>query len=185
MTWVSDTILIQGEEIEIRRGKIAQQQLKFFLENPRLYSVVRQGEEEPDQEMIESRLKKMDHVKELVQSIKENGGLMEPIFVHEGTKEVLEGNSRLAAYRRLAEFDPIKWSEIKCVLLPSNFEKGKIFAFLGQLHIVGKKDWAPFEQAGFLYRRHIKDKRPIDAISKELNIPESEIRNLIKTYEYF
>ncbi|WP_170526183.1 ParB N-terminal domain-containing protein [Ruegeria arenilitoris] len=184
MTWIDDTILIRGEEVDVKRGKIDHKKLKFYPENPRLYSLVKPDEGEPDQEAIQTRLIKMDHVKELVQSIKENGGLMEPIFVHGATFEVLEGNSRLAAYRRLSESDPFTWAEMKCVLLPPSFEKERIFAFLGQLHIVGKKDWAPFEQAGFLYRRHKREGIPVDDIAAQMNLPKSETRNLIKTYEY-
>lgn len=184
MTWISDTILIRGEEVDVKRGKIDHKKLKFYPENPRLYSLVRPDEGEPDQEAIQRRLVKMDHVKELIQSIKENGGLMEPIFVHGETFEVLEGNSRLAAYRRLAESDPFKWAEMKCVLLPKSFEKESIFAFLGQLHIVGKKDWAPFEQAGFLYRRHKREDISVNDIADQMNLPRPETRNLIKTYEY-
>ncbi|MEL6503568.1 MAG: ParB N-terminal domain-containing protein [Pseudomonadota bacterium] len=184
MTWVDDTILIRGEEVEVKRGKIDHKKLKFYPENPRLYSLVRPDEGEPDQEAIQRRLVKMDHVKELIQSIKENGGLMEPIFVHGATFEVLEGNSRLAAYRRLAENDPFKWAEMKCVLLPAKFEKERIFAFLGQLHIVGKKDWAPFEQAGFLYRRHKREGISVDDIAAQMNLPRADTRNLIKTYDY-
>lgn len=184
MTWINDTILIRGEEVDVKRGKIDHKKLKFYPENPRLYSLVKPDEGEPDQEAIQSRLAKMEHVKELVQSIKENGGLMEPIYVHGETFEVLEGNSRLAAYRRLSESDPFTWAEMKCVLLPPSFEKERIFAFLGQLHIVGKKDWAPFEQAGFLYRRHKREGISVDDIADQMNRPKSETRNLIKTYEY-
>jgi hypothetical protein len=184
LTWINDTILIRGEEVEVKRGRIDHKKLKFYPENPRLYSLVRPDEGEPDQEAIQARLVKMDHVKELVQSIKENGGLMEPIFVHGETFEVLEGNSRLAAYRRLSETDPFTWAEMKCVLLPASFERERIFAFLGQLHIVGKKDWAPFEQAGFLYRRHKREGISVNDIAAQMNLPKPETHNLIKTYEY-
>ena len=185
MTWSKDTVLVQGEEIDVKRGQIKHTDLKFFVENPRLYSLVKPDEENPEQSTIESRLIKMDHVKDLVQSIKKNGGLMEPIFVHESTYEVLEGNSRLAAYRRLSQTDPVKWSMIKCVMLPETFEKDRIFAFLGQLHIVGKKDWAPFEQAGFLYRRHVKKESVSqEEIATDIGLPLSEVKNLIKTYEF-
>ena len=184
MTWISDTILIRGEEVDVKRGKIDHKKLKFYPENPRLYSLVKPEEVQPDQEAIQRRLVKMDHVKELIQSIKENGGLMEPIFVHGETYEVLEGNSRLAAYRRLSESDPFTWAEMKCVMLPPTFEKERIFAFLGQLHIIGKKDWAPFEQAGFLYRRHTREGKSVDDIAAQLNLPTAETRNLIKAYGY-
>jgi hypothetical protein len=184
LSLIDDTLLVQGEEVEIKRGNLDHKILRFYPENPRLYSLVKPDEEEPDQEAIQRRLVKMDHVKELIQSIKENGGLMEPIYVHGRTFEVLEGNSRLAAYRRLSDSDPIKWAEMKCVLLPQSFEKERIFAFLGQLHIIGKKDWAPFEQAGFLYRRHKNEGVAVDQMSKEINIPLPEIKKLIRTYEF-
>ena len=78
MTWISDTILIRGEEVDVMRGQIDHKTLKFYPENPRLYSLVKPDETKPDQEAIQRRLVEMDHVKELIQSIKENGGLMEP-----------------------------------------------------------------------------------------------------------
>ena len=95
----------------------------------------------------------MDHVKVLIQEIQRDGGLTDPVVVRAGSLEVLEGNSRLAAYRALARIDPLKWDTMKCKLLPENLDESLIFALLGQYHIRGKKDWAPFEQAGFLYRR--------------------------------
>ena len=73
---------------------------------------------------------------------------------------VLEGNSRLAAYRRLSQNDPVKWSMIKCVMLPETFEKDRIFAFLGQLHIVGKKTGHHSSKQEFLYRRTCKSLYP-------------------------
>ena len=49
----------------------------------------------------------MDHVKQLVQSIRANGGLTDPLIVQDGEFVVFEGNSRLAAYRLLARLDPL------------------------------------------------------------------------------
>ena len=76
-------------------------------DNPRVYSIVRAAEQEPTQAEIERRLSLMDHVKQLVQSIRANGGLTDPLIVRDGNHVVLEGNSRLAAYRLLARNDPI------------------------------------------------------------------------------
>jgi hypothetical protein len=39
-----------------------------------------------------------------------------------------------------------------------------IASLLGQLHLKGKKDWRPYEQASFLYRRHHKDEISIPAL---------------------
>ena len=68
---------------------------------------------------------------------------------------VLEGNSRLAAYRELAKNDAIKWGKAKVRLLPDDISEELVFALLGEYHIIGRKDWAPYEQAGYLYRRNV------------------------------
>ncbi len=104
--------------------------MKFFTENPRVYSLVRSDSSEPSQEQIQERLLDMEHVKELIQDVKQNEGLIEPLIVKDGTFEVLEGNSRLAAYRYLAKGDPIKWGRIKCTLLPSDISEALV-CFLG------------------------------------------------------
>lgn len=184
MTWTEDTLTIRNKEIRVKIGAIDQRSLRFFADNPRIYSIVRPDGREPEQEDIERQLLKMDHVKALVQDIKLNGGLMDPVIVRSGTLEVLEGNSRLAAYRSLAEKDPIKWGKIKCQLLPDDIEESDIFAFLGQYHIKGKKDWAPYEQAGFLYRRHKTHKIPVTILGQELGLGRLRASQLIQTYQF-
>ena len=135
-----NTLLIRGTEIPVRTAMIEQTKLRFYPDNPRVYSVLREEGKEPTQEDIRDRLLEMEHVKQLVQDIKANGGLIEPLVVRDGTFEVLEGNSRLAAYRYLAKGDPIKWGLVKCTLLPSDVSESLVFALLGEYHIKGKKD---------------------------------------------
>jgi hypothetical protein len=59
-----------------------------------------------------------------------------------------------------------------------------VFALLGEYHIKGKKDWAPYEQAGFLYRRYKQHKADVKALSIEINISSKKIKHLIDTYEF-
>jgi hypothetical protein len=179
-----NSILIRGEHIPVVTQFVAQSTLKFFAENPRIYSVVRPDGGEPNQTDIENKLLEMDHVKALIQDIKRDGGLTDPVVVKLGTLEVLEGNSRLAAYRALAKIDPIKWGLMKCRLLPEDIAPELIFALLGQYHIKGKKDWVPFEQAGFLYRRHKShDIEPAD-LAREIGLTKRKVEHLISTYEF-
>ena len=51
---------------------------------------------------------------------------------------------------------PLKWNLVKCTLLPADIDESLIFALLGRYHVNGKKNWAPYEQAGFFYRRFHK-----------------------------
>src|ERR1700730_11183297 len=112
-----DFLLLRNKKIPVRLADMHQADLKFYLENPRLYSVVRLDGTEPTQDDVEEALCGMDHVKQLVQSIKDNGGLIDPVIVQGGTNIVLEGNSRLAAYRILAKQDPIKWGSLRAGVL--------------------------------------------------------------------
>lgn len=120
MEMVNDTITLRGEEIPVKVGYLSQTELKFFPENPRIYSIISSWEVKHVQEDIQRILIRREHVKQLITSIKANGGLTDPVLVQDESFIVLEGNSRLAAYRALAEKDPIKWGLIKCELLPKD-----------------------------------------------------------------
>ena len=178
-----DTLRIRGQDIPVETGMLEQEKLRFFGENPRIYSLVRPDESEPPQEEIERRLLKMEHVRELIRDIRGNGGLTDPLIVRSSTWEVLEGNSRLAAYRSLAREDAIKWGRVKCTVLPSDTDEALIFALLGQYHLKGKKDWVPFEQAGFLYRRYRVQGVDLDTLDNEINLGKSKIHQYIEAYE--
>jgi ParB-like chromosome segregation protein Spo0J len=137
----------------------------------------------PSQEEIEEHMLTMDHVKTLRQSIREVG-LIDPLIVRDGDFVVLEGNSRLAAYRKLSKEDPIKWGKVKCKVLPKDIEQSTILTILGQYHIVGRKDWSPFEQAGFLVRGMKATKVKIEEFAKSLGLSTSAAKKCIEVYEY-
>ena len=180
-----DTLLIRGEEIPIVTTTLRQDTLRFFVDNPRVYSVLRgNGTEEPSQEEIQAKLLDMDHVKALIQDIKLDGGLTDPIIVRSGTLEVLEGNSRLAAYRHLVNLDPIKWGMIKVRLLPEDIDEKLILALLGQYHLKGKTAWPPFEKAGFLYRRHKLHDIAVDQLAMEVGETRQKVAHMVSTYQF-
>ncbi|WJI76750.1 MULTISPECIES: ParB N-terminal domain-containing protein [unclassified Mesorhizobium] len=179
-----ETLLIRGVEVPVETTSLAQKDLRFFVENPRVYSILRLDGAQPSQADIERKLLEMDHVKALIQDIKRDGGLTDPVVVRTGTLEVLEGNSRLAAYRALAKIDPVKWGHMKVRLLPQDLGESLIFALLGQYHIKGKKDWAPFEQAGFLYRRSKAHDVDPAKLAQEIGLSKRKVEHLIDVYQF-
>lgn len=181
---LADSILVRNQEIPVTVTYLPQSQLLFYPDNPRIYTMVRANGKTPSQEEIQSRLSEMDHVRELRKDIKRNGGLMEPLLVRDESFEVLEGNSRLAAYRLLSREDPIKWSKVKCKVLPKAVGDSLVFAILGQNHIRGKKDWQPYEQAGFLYRRYKHHGIDLDTLSSEIGVSKKKVKHLIDTYQF-
>lgn len=181
---VIDSLTIGGKEIEVKKLYLKQQSLKFYPDNPRIYSIVHSEGGDLTQDDIENKLCKLDHVKKLFQSIKANNGLLEPLIVRDGDFLVLEGNSRLAAYRMLAKQDAIKWGMVVCYLLPSDISDDLIFKLLGQYHIIGKTDWSPYEQAGYLYRRKKEYSISCEEMAKEMGLSVKGIENLINIFDF-
>ena len=182
--FIDDTLILRNQEIPIKVGNLSQADLKFYPENPRVYSVVCTNGQEPSQEEIQRTLCDMEHVRQLRNSIKINGGLTDPVFVRDKSYVVLEGNSRLAAYRLLAQKDPIKWDKIKCKVLPETIGDDLVFALLGEYHIIGRKDWAPYEQAGYLHRRHVRDGIGVKQMADEMGLTSVRIQHLIRVYSF-
>ncbi len=179
------TIKIMGKEIPVRYEDIEQQKLLFYPENPRIFSALKKiSKENPTQEEIQEIMSQMDHVNVLIQSIKANGGLTDPVIVRDGDFVVFEGNSRLAAYRKLASKDPIAWGKIRCQILPNDIDEKDVFTLLGQYHIISRKDWAPYEQAGYLYRRLNLYNSSVEKMSKEMGQSTRFIQHLIDTYTF-
>ena len=183
-TWISDTLTLGGQEIPVRNGTLPIHDLSFYSENPRIYSLIQRPGAEPSQDEIFNRLRRLDHVKQLIQSIRANGGLTDPMLVRDGDFIVLEGNSRLAAYHELSRNDAIKWGKAKVRLLPSDISEKLVFALLGEYHIIGRKDWAPYEQAGYLYRRNINHGVSAHSMASEMGLPVRTVNHLIHTYKF-
>jgi hypothetical protein len=178
-----DVMTIDGKSISTRVGMLDQTKLRFWPDNPRVYSIIREPGREPTQDDIQLQLQDMEHVRALVQDIRKHGGLVDPLVVKDGTFEVVEGNSRLAAYRFLSSNNPVKWSRVKCRLLPLDITDDLIASLLGQWHLKGKKEWLPFEQAGYLYRRHRQQNVPLATLAREAGTTASRVEKIIDAYE--
>jgi len=179
-----DSITLNGQEISVRNAILEQSSLSYYPANPRIYSLVNRDCPNPSQEEIEAKLLDMDHVKRLSQTISANGGLIDPLLVRDEDHVVVEGNSRLAAIRILARRDPIRWAKVKCKILPFKLDEKLIFKLLCEYHIVGRKDWVPYEQAGLLWRRKNEQNVSPAEMARELGVSSNEITRLIDVYEF-
>jgi len=181
---ITDTITLRHKEIKISTCSLPQKELSFYAENPRIYSSVWVNDDTPpSQDEIFKVLSNLEHVREsLVPSIRANGGLLEPVLVRDGI--VLEGNSRLAAYRLLAQKDQDKWESIRARVLPLETSESEVFSLLGEYHMVGKKDWAPFEQAGYLYRRFTKSNVGEKELAAEVGLTKTKVEHLVAVYRF-
>ena len=184
MTQDEDYILIRQKKIPAVSRDISHESLKFWPDNPRVYSLLDRSTSEPDQDEIFRSMLKLEHVRALRHDILDNGGLIDPIIVRDGDFVVIEGNSRLAAYRSLASNDPTKWNMVRCRVLPADIQDADVYAMLGQYHVKGKKDWAPYEKAGFVYRRHMDQKVDIPDVAREMGVSSQQIRHLVDVFQF-
>lgn len=177
-----ETITIGQKEFLVEERQINQQELLFYVDNPRVYSALREnGNENPTQEEIEVKMRAMEHVKELARNIDQNGGLIEALIIidRDGEYVVLEGNSRLAAYRILAERDPLRWQKVRCNVLPESITENEIFTLLGTLHLVKKKDWTVYEQAAYVYRQKMINSIPEKVLAKNVGLSPAAVKKYI------
>ena len=150
-------IKILGKEIPVSADYIRIENLKFLKDNPRVYACTH-GEpefdslpEEKQQDVIFKKLKEEPSVTKLIPDVKQHGGLMEHILVRTDNWQVIEGNSRLAVYRMLHEKqEEGEWEFIPCDLVSSLTDEQQA-ALLSQIHIKGKTQWTPYEQANFAF----------------------------------
>ena len=159
-----------------------QVELLFYPDNPRVHNAVHSSENEnPSQEELEKKMCTLDSVKKLKVNIDAMGGLLQPIVICRNV--VLEGNSRLAAYRLLAKEDKEKWRKIKCTKLPDDITEELILAFLGSVHLVGQTPWSPFEKASYIFRVKQKSRRPVKAMAEDMGLNVSEAELFVEVYE--
>lgn len=179
-------ITIGKKEYEVTEAQLNQCELLFYEDNPRVYSILRANGGTPTQKEIEEKMTSMDHVKQLRLSIEQNGGLIDPLIVVKRGSDlvVLEGNSRLAAYRLLAEKDPVKWQKVRAQILPEEISENDIFTLLGQYHLVGRKDWSVFEQAAYLYRQKKASNLENDILAKNVGLTEGKVKSYLEVYEF-
>ena len=179
-------ITIGNKEFEVTEKQLNQCELLFYEDNPRVYSVLRANGGSPTQKEIEEKMTSMDHVKQLRLSIEQNGGLIDPLIVVKKGSDlvVLEGNSRLAAYRLLAEKDPVKWQKVRAQLLPEEITDNDIFTLLGQYHLIGRKDWSVFEKAAYLHRQKEASDLENDILAKKVGLTEGKVKSLLGVYEF-
>lgn len=175
-------IFIGKTSVQVEDVEMNQVELLFYPENPRVHNAVHSSEEEnPSQEELEKKMCTLDSVKKLKVNIEAMGGLLQPIVICKNV--VLEGNSRLAAYRLLAKENKEMWSKIKCTKLPDDIGEELILAFLGSVHLVGQTPWSPFEKASYIYRVKNKSRRPVKSMAEDMGLNVSEAELYVEVYE--
>ena len=184
-------IAIMGETVYARHELISIDKLRFLPDNPRVYAAIREMADfydlTPDEQQhrIYERLQLEPSVRNLIPEIRRDGGLQEAITIRHDTCQVIEGNSRLAAYRKLAEGSDDsmetddKWTNIRCLVVPS-LTPDQQTRLLGQTHLHGKTAWSPYAKALFCFRWVEEDKQDVSTLHKISGISQKMINKYVK-----
>ena len=94
-----------------------------------------------------------DSCASLKESIKEHGGIINPIIVNhfpDGRYVVIEGNTRLQIYRDFIRDNvPVNWNKIRAIIY-ENLENNEMHSIRLQAHLVGPRDWDAYAKAKYL-----------------------------------
>lgn len=181
------TIAIMGEDVPARHELLSIDTLHFLPDNPRVYAAIREMPDfagltvEEKQLRIYERLLQEPSVKNLIPEIERDGGLQDPIIVRWDTRQVIEGNSRLAAYRKLGDESPgdDRWAHIRCLVV-STLTDDQQTRLLGQAHLHGKTEWSPYAKALFCFRWVVEEKKDISTLAGLSGFRPSEIAKNVK-----
>jgi hypothetical protein len=180
-------IRLGDRDYVLERKQVPVTHLKLDPRNQRLSYQLNQlrkeGKAGTDSE-LHDLLWAMDPVKDLYQSILQNGGLIQdPIVKQDGL--VAEGNCRTVALRELHKKFPKdeRFSKLYVQILPPHFSEEQLVTLLGELHIAGKIEWRAFEQAEYVYKMHKQFGKTYDFLSSHLRWPRSKIFQKIAAYE--
>ncbi len=184
---MTKTITILKQEISFEVEQMDTNDLSFFVDNPRIYSKL-QGdtlfgglnENAEKKEYIKEKMWEEQSVKNLIPEIKRHGGLINPILVKYSTREVIEGNSRLAAYLKLRQETPTdeKWHKILCHVV-SDLTNEQTYAYLHGEHVKGKTPWKAYEKAYMAYKYVVLDDEPLADYAKVVGETKNEINKQI------
>lgn len=178
------TITVQGRDIKYEIQDVDIYSVEYYKENPRInYIISKIPPEEVTQELIEKKLIGLDSTKERLKDLEENKGMIDEVYILRN--QVVEGNTRLCAYRRLNQKNPDddRWKKIKARILPDDVTEEELFYILGIFHIKGKKEWDAYEKAAYIHRMiKVLNKSPED-IKRQLGIQTKTLEAMLKAYE--
>jgi hypothetical protein len=197
-------IVVRGQHVRTETTELPVETLRFWSDNPRVKAAMAEDVDAASltQDEIDERLWQFDYVHVLLSDIEQHGGLIDEVVVQGNT--VLEGNSRLCAYRHLLKRARDRndlvgvetWSKIRCRVVPTELKPEIVLALLGIWHLKGKHQWTPYEKAFYMKRMasdfHWSEKKVADSVDMTAKSVQNNIRaydlmteNKCKDYEKF
>jgi len=179
-----NTITVQGRTITYEIKDVDINDVQYYPENPRInYIISKYPKNQITQDIIQNELLKLEQTRERIKDLEENKGLIDEIYIL--NKKVIEGNTRLCAFRMLSKKypDDKRWKVIKARILQNDVSEEELFYILGIFHIKGKTEWNAYEKAAYIYKMIVTLKKDSIEIGKQLRMQPKNIDIAIKAYK--
>jgi hypothetical protein len=184
---IGQTLIVEGAKIPVRYREMELDDVRLDPNNPRIQHAVKQksnGRTLSQQELRDLILD-LPGVSELFKSIRDNEGLLEPIYVRPDGN-IIEGNCRAACYLKLhsiaSRTKDNRWQKIPAVFVPKISDR-QVAVLQGHYHVAGKNKWLAYEKAGHLHMMYTTLKMDEKAIAKALGMREGEVRKNLESYQ--
>lgn len=183
-------IPLDGRSTKVTLQNIGISDLLLDQDNPRI-SFFRDNQlssELNDIEMVFALTnKKPDAFQKLKDSIHNNKGIMNPIWVEPQNNhkyKIVEGNSRFVVYLQLSSEEPNEncWKSILCYLLPFEISEEQKNYIRLQSHLRGTTDWDAYEKAKYLYKLWDEEGWSINKLEKQTKMTTDQIKENIDAY---
>lgn len=178
------SIRLGNRDFALERKLVPVDQLRLDSSNQRLtYQLRSKGMVATDGD-LHKLLWKQDDVKNLYQSILNNGGLIEDPIVRRDNV-VMEGNCRTVALRELRKRypDDKRFEKVHVRLLPHDVTDEQLMTLLGELHVAGKIRWGAYEEAEYVWKMQTVFHKTYDYLASHLRWSRGKIAQKIAAYE--
>jgi hypothetical protein len=182
---IGQTLIIEGESIPVEHRRMPLMEIKLDPSNPRIQHAVKRVSK--NGQMGQADLRKLileqPGVSDLFKSIRDNGGILDPIYVRPDGR-VIEGNCRAASYLRLHEIkkDDVRWQSVPVVFVPKISDR-QVAILQGNYHVAGKNKWRAYEKIGHMHHMFTNLKMDEKAIAQTLGLKERDVVRDLKAYE--
>jgi len=174
-------ISINGRDIAYEYKMVDIGKLHFYIDNPRVATIVSEHEGRVTDEIIDKELWGRNETKKLYQRIQKDRGLIHPLLVYEDY--VLEGNTRLCCYRHLlSETGDKNWNEARCHIIQDKLKREDILRLLCTEHIEGKIEWDAYDKANMYRNMKEKDHMTLEHIRDLTGESTTSIGYKIRAY---
>jgi hypothetical protein len=179
------TLTIENESIPIEHRKLPLEDVRLDPSNPRIQHAVKKVSKNGtiSQDDLRKLILDLPGVPELFKSIRDNGGLLESIYVRPDGR-IIEGNCRAASYLKLHSIskNDKRWQTIPAVFVPHISDR-QVAILQGQYHVAGKNKWQAYEKAGHLHTMRSQLGMDEKAIARTLGMRERDVNRDLKAYE--